>query len=147
MSTVIASPLSTNLATKQAQLATLDEQRNKLSVEIETEKQATLQALPAALGFSDSADFIRTLATVHHVRGFSPVERRNTRRTQASNSTGRKPRTTITPDMKKSIISDFQSPGFRNGRITKEDIMKKYDISAPTAQNLKKEAGMVNTRS
>jgi len=72
------------------------------------------------------------------------VGRKSTRKAtgrKATNSTARKPRVNISDDRRAQIVKSFKDG------MTAPEAVTKYDISLATAQNIKKEAGMVNARS
>lgn len=126
VNTVLESPI----VGKLKELHQIEQNEARLRDEIEKERLETLKNLPASLGYTDSAEFVHTLARVHNVRLASQ------RAVRKSSGNKRKERVSISPENRREILQNL-----KDGK-TKLWVMARWNISASTAQILKKEAGM-----
>lgn len=122
--------LENPIVIKLKELHDIEQSEARLRDEISKARNEALIGLPASFGYADAEEFVRVLAQTHNVKAFAV---RAVRRASVGK---RKARITITPEMRKQIIAEFQA------KKGKSAIMNRWDISGSTAQMLKKEAGM-----
>jgi len=138
-----------SVAAKVQEFEQLRQREATLAQEIQAARMQELKELPQRLGYTDSSEFVRNFVEVHGIgnvlgnnRGRASVTNRtNGARNAQARRSNRKARVTITPEMRAKIVEDF-----RGGKLSKDDICAKWNISAPTAQNIKKGAGLVRAR-
>lgn len=145
--------INTLVTDKLNELANLKAKMDALSNEVNVERTNQLRQLHSAFGFETPDAFVLAYreanngtAPAGNGRGGNRGGRKATRGATGNGSKkngngGRKARVSITPERKKEIIAFFKA-----GHTTME-AMTKFDIAYATAQNYKKEAGMVNERS
>jgi hypothetical protein len=141
--------INTLVTDKLNELANLKAKMDALSNEVSVERTNQLRQLHSAFGFETPDAFVvayreanNGTAPAGNGRGRKATRATgNGKKTAKNGNGGRKARVSITPERKKEIIAFFKA-----GHTTME-AMTKFDIAYATAQNYKKEAGMVNERS
>lgn len=126
---------SNTVSAKLSELSAMRAKMDSLTSEVEAERLAVLRGLPASLGYNNAKELIAAIASANRGNKGTKAIRNATKRTSK-----RKARVSITPE-KRSEISGFFKGG---GNVV--DAVAKFGISIPTAQNIKKEAGMVKAR-
>jgi hypothetical protein len=135
-----------SIATKSTELTNLQAKMESLRNSINAERTAVLVGLPASLGYTNASDFMIAFNEAHRTSGSArkTVTRgasgKGKSARKPAKAKGRKDRVSITPDRRKEIIAFFKADG------KALDAVQKFDISLATAQNIKKEAGMVTPR-
>ncbi len=125
--------MNNTITQKINELSGLKSKMDSLSQEIENERTNNLRALPEEFGYGSVNEFIDAVRSASRGNGKKA-------RKAGVRSSQRKARVSITPDKRKEIVSFFKSDG------SVVDAVTKFNISIATAQNIKKEAGMVNER-
>ncbi len=152
MSSAISLPIQTDLA----ELNGLKQKMDALNTKIETERKTVLRQLPADLGFANVDDFVTAVRIAHSEVPMTgaPAGRSNgsgkshgkasTKSGGRKGANGRKPRASITLEKREEIKGWFKQHGNEQGAVLKA--VKMFNIAPATAQIIKGEAGMVNTR-
>ena len=129
------SPITAQLA----ELAAIHGKAAALQVEIENARTSELKSLHENFGYATPADFLAAYHTALSIRKSGKVTKKSVKKVAAVNG-DRKERVTITPEKREEIKKFFKQHG------TTMEAMTKFNISIATAQNIKKDAGMVNER-
>ena len=100
-----------------------------LQEKVEQERKSSLETLHESIGFSSRADLIAALERLE-----------GPKRSRAGSAKPRAKRTRITPEMRAQIVEAIQS-----GQ-TGVAVAAQFGISTPSLHNIKKAAGLVNSR-
>ncbi len=106
-------------------------------------EQKKLSSLHSKLGYSSRAELIKALMALGPSgRSASKAGKKPGRKAKpsASKSKGRRKRTTITPQLKASIVKALKAGG-KGIKVAKD-----FGVSVPTIQNIKTEAGLIKKR-
>jgi hypothetical protein len=120
---------------KIKQLQDLQAQAAELQKSIETERSQELASLPSHYGFDSVESFIKA---VRAVAGKGKSKR--SRKAKGAAAGGKRTRTKITPELKEKVKAAIAA-GKTGAAVAGE-----FGISLPSVQNIKKEAGLVKTR-
>lgn len=115
-------------------LQDLQTQIEGLKTTIESERVKEFKALPAKYGFSSLPDFIKAVKTAASTSG-------RKKRTNSAPKPAKGKRVKITPEIKEKVKAAIEA-----GQ-TGSQVAKSVGISLPSVQNIKKELGLVKTRS
>ena len=117
------------------QLAAYRAKVEKLEKSISDERAALLRGLHLETGFASRDELIDAL------RGLGGARRGPKPGAKAARSGGkRKRRAKITPELREQIIAAVKAGGTGNA------VARKFDISLPTVQNIKRDAGLTKKR-
>ena len=101
------------------------------------ERKQKLAGLPKEYGFDNVDDFVKALKSA----GSSPRRGRKAKAAAPVSSKKRSKRARITPEVKEKVKAAVSA-----GK-TGAEIAKEFGISVPSVQNIKKEFGLVKSRS
>ncbi len=128
---------------KIKELAALEAKAAELKARIETQRDAELATLPSTYGYTSLNDFIKALKVAETKaagrrgkRGPKPASAKAAKPAKS----GKRTRTKITPELKQQVVAAVQA-----GKSGSE-IANQFQISLPSVQNIKKEAGLVKAR-
>ena len=122
------------LSSKIKELADYKAKIVELERAVLQEREAALARAHADLGFASRGDLIKALRALDKAgpkRGRKPAAKAGA----AAKKTRRK-RTTITPELRDSILAAVREGGTGNA------VAKRFGVSLPTVQNIKRAAGL-----
>lgn len=125
------------LSSKIKELADYKAKIVELEKVVLEEREAALARAHADLGFASRGDLIKALRALEKAgpkRGRKPG-----RKAAATEKKARRKRTTITPELRESILAAVKEGG------TGSAVAKKFGVSLPTVQNIKRAAGLTRT--
>lgn len=120
------------LEDKIKELQRITQQKQKLEAEIAESRSAELASLPGRFGYSDVKDFVKALLAASG--GRMP------RKAAGETVKKRGKRARVTPEMREEILAAARAG--ETGPV----IAKRFGVSVPTVQNIKKAAGLVKAR-
>lgn len=126
-------------------------------------QQALLKDLHSMLGYAQRSSLIQELQKMTGPKGAKKTAKKATKKTarkaprkaakkaakktapkaakkKATKSSGRRKRTTITPELRNDIIAAVK------GGATGSAVAKQFGVSVPTVQNIKKAAGLTKSK-
>ncbi len=104
-------------------------------------EQKKLSSLHRKLGYSSRAELIKALMALGPSgRSVSKTGKKVAGKAKSTGVKGRRKRTTITPELKASIVKALKAGG-KGIKVAKD-----FGVSVPTIQNIKTEAGLIKKR-
>lgn len=137
MANVIFNPWSDMLTPKLQQLADYKAKVEKLEKSVQAERDAVLRGLHTETGYATRDDLISALQSLG---GGGKRGRKPGKAAAGSGGGKRKKRVVITPDLREGIIAAVKAGG------TGSAVAKKFGVSLPTVQNIKRDAGLTKKR-
>ncbi len=125
------------LTPKLQQLADYKAKVEKLEKSVMEERDGMLRRLHTEVGFATREELI---AALRGLKGGGARRGRKPGRPAGTGKGGRKKRVTITPQMRESIVAAAKAGE------TGAAIAKKFGISLPSVQNIKRDAGLTKKR-
>jgi DNA invertase Pin-like site-specific DNA recombinase len=127
------------LTPKLQKLAGYKAKVEALEKSLKAERDALLRSLHTETGFASREELIAALQSLSAgaKRGRKPGKAASA---APAGRRGRKKRATITPELRNDIIAAVKSGG------TGSAVAKKFGVSLPTVQNIKRDAGLTKKR-
>ena len=125
------------------QIAELQKAKAKIvqaEAKLAADRVAALAKLPGDYGYASLNEFIKALKAAVGKAG-KGKKSKTAKAKSAKAKAGKRTRAKITPELKQQVIAAVQA-GDSGAKIAKT-----FGISLPSVQNIKKEAGLVKTRS
>jgi len=123
------------LSSKIKELADYKAKIVELEKVVLEEREAALARAHADLGFASRADLIKALKALEKA-GPKRGRKKSAKPAAPAAKKARRKRTTITPELRDSILAAVKGGG------TGSAVAKKFGVSLPTVQNIKRAAGL-----
>lgn len=128
------------LSSKIKELADYKAKIMELEKAVLEEREAALARAHSDLGFASRADLIKALRALDKA-GPKRARRKASKASAPAEKKSRRKRTTITPELRDSILAAVKEGGTGNA------VAKRFGVSLPTVQNIKRAAGLTRTGS
>ena len=126
------------LSSKIKELADYKAKIIELEKAVLEERETALSRAHTELGFASRADLIKALRALDKA-GPKRARRKGAKPAASAEKKSRRKRTTITPELRDSILAAVKEGGTGNA------VAKRFGVSLPTVQNIKRAAGLTRT--